>query len=269
MLGKLIKYDLRALLRQMWYLLPILAAAVLTTLVFSLLAGDHQAGLFAFMKGFSLALTIGVAIFGFVRVLILCFIRFNSSMIKDEGYLTHTLPVSETNTVLSKIISSYMCIVITFVAGAAALLAIFWEKGFLKNLWEQFEMLCTTVDISPAGTFALVLLYFAIGGLTTLLLVFAAISLGQLHNKGKTGMAVAYGIGFYFVHEIVNIIILVVSIIKDKTGEFWTAIFADTNPVSFTEIMNLTTAILCFMAIMCFVYTIIMVKVFGKHINLE
>lgn len=106
MLGKLMKYELRA---TAIYFLPIYVVLVLVSglrYVVSLISQKFSNGFSAF-SGFSLSaiyllLALGLAITTFIVIII----RFYKNLLGTEGYLMFTLPVSVEQNILAKLIPS-------------------------------------------------------------------------------------------------------------------------------------------------------------------
>lgn len=117
MLGKLLKYDFKAILKYWWI-------AAISSLAFSAAGG----ACFAFVtriEDFSPALIIPlilfiflayIAMFGFILAsFIFIFTRFYKNFFTDEGYLTFTLPVTRFELLNSKLISSVSILIFTIV----------------------------------------------------------------------------------------------------------------------------------------------------------
>ena len=109
MLGKLIKYDFKAMCR---YLYPIYIALVVLTLVFSLMVK------FNFDEGFLFSIFAFLFIAALNGSIIACVFftvtRFSRGLLKNEGYLSFALPVSTATHILAKVINA---IIWAFVEG--------------------------------------------------------------------------------------------------------------------------------------------------------
>ena len=63
------------------------------------LGGRYPA--FSLVRGISLMLFVLLLVAGYVFVYVVCVMRFYQSMVRDEGYLTHTLPVTKGRLLIS------------------------------------------------------------------------------------------------------------------------------------------------------------------------
>lgn len=181
MLKQLLKYEFKATGRIYGGLyLAILAAAVLAG--FSLRSssnGDFS----AVMLLVYIALAVAVAV-----VLLMTIVnRFTRNLLGREGYLMHTLPVTEDDLILSKLISSVvwaLCSMIVWVASFAVFLLVFsmgsWNfPEVWKKIWEIFSQ----ID----GSMWRVLLLGLLNGLLSLtgsiLCIYAACMIGHQFKK--------------------------------------------------------------------------------------
>lgn len=105
MLGKLIKYEMKALMR---YLIPF--CVVMVALFGAMVIG--------FASKFETVIAMSVGLIFMVSIMwmliggfIVVFVRFNQGMFSDESYLIHTTPVSANKILLSKLISHTLLIV--------------------------------------------------------------------------------------------------------------------------------------------------------------
>ena len=103
MLGKLLKHDFKSLLRRIWPAFLILFASAGLCRLFWRLGEAYPA--FNLVRGLALTLFILLLVAGYLFVCVVCIMRFYQSMVKDEGYLTHTLPVTKGRLIFSKVFS--------------------------------------------------------------------------------------------------------------------------------------------------------------------
>ena len=111
MLTKLLKYDFKSIFKSLApiYLIAILLAFL--TRIFNIAADkvsllEYPAG---FVSGLTVIVIIGIPFITFI----LGIAKYYTNMVKDEGYLTHTLPVRTTSILFSKIIIGSLIIFIT------------------------------------------------------------------------------------------------------------------------------------------------------------
>ena len=133
MLGKLLKYDLRSMLKTIslfW------AAALVLALVnhFTMNSLNFESSNFlidAFLHFIPLLLYIGIMIAMGVLTLLIVIQRFYNGLLKDEGYLMFTLPVKPWQLITSKGLSA---VIVSFISGLVAVLSI-----FVLAPWDMFD----------------------------------------------------------------------------------------------------------------------------------
>ena len=201
MLGKLIKYDMKALNRFLIIIhcFLLLAAALLrifvTGRIYNLESEENGVllGLFVILY---FILVVGVSI----GTLIIVGVRFYTNLFSSEGYLTRTLPVTSGQHLLSKTITG--CIwgcIDTLLILAATYYTIFTPavKGvYSQHREEILELLGLTgkyadTPVSVAVLFLLLLLIE--DTLSKIITLYASIVLGQLFSGHRVlGAVVAY-----------------------------------------------------------------------------
>ena len=123
MLGKLLKYDFRAMWKQFSVIWP--AALVIALINRFTHPFNRQGGLGVeneLLAVITITVFIGVMCAMFVVAMVFVLTRFYRGLLGDEGYLMHTLPVKTWQLVLSKLVCA---IVVTVVNVAVSFLAMF------------------------------------------------------------------------------------------------------------------------------------------------
>ena len=118
MLGKLLKYEIPAMGRK---LLPLYAAWLVTALFLGLVSQTAKSKT-EFMVVISGILFTAVATAIFVMMIVLIVQRYTNSLLGDEAYFNHVLPVTVTEHIGNKAISATLWV---FVTALVALLAAF------------------------------------------------------------------------------------------------------------------------------------------------
>lgn len=211
MLGKLLKHEFRATGRVM---LPVLGVLILIALLFNVSVRFYDANstvlvnvLFAFVV---FAFVAGI-IAAEIIALVLMINRFYKNLLGEEGYLMHTLPVTVHELVWSKIIVSFVWFLLT---NLVILLVIGCTALFLSgtNLTEAFRFYPGWNELwSEMREFGLYprhfivlgfeyLLLLLLGGVTTCLHFYAAMSLGHCfaNHKGLFSVLAFIGISMAF-----------------------------------------------------------------------
>ena len=102
MLGKLIKYDLKALAK---ILAPLWGVLLVMGIIFGISIRSNLEGIGNTMIVFSLVVIVAVIVAIFVVNVIIVIQRFWKGLLQEEGYLMFTLPVTTRSLILSKVIS--------------------------------------------------------------------------------------------------------------------------------------------------------------------
>lgn len=239
MLGKLFKYDFKEM--GTFYLpLYMIYAGIAAAFTILILIGQHSAllaenALFSLLFGvITVAYTLAVIALVIISGLIVVY-YFYRKFVTEEAYLTMTLPVAPWQQILSKMLSSAVWQVLTWVIFAASIGLVLLLTGAIQEIRNSLEisfaLRMAWIEISHeigmnAGTVVLGVIYMVIGVITGPLLYFAAISIGQMVNKHKILMSVAayviisIVVTFIFANSALNIFadttnqLLIVSIIE-------------------------------------------------------
>ena len=216
MLGKLIKHEFRATARIM---LPVMGALMVLALLANLSIRGLTSGL-SDVPVLRILFVLIVVFFGIaiiatiVMAIVLMVSRFYRNLLKDEGYLMFTLPVSAHELVWSKLIVSMVWFLLTgllifLVMGLTALnlantnlemiIEQFpsWQEisQFLREAGIQREVITL---ICQAG------LGILLGAIVTCLHFYAAMSLGHMFTKDKILLSIVFFIGISFAFNLLS-----------------------------------------------------------------
>lgn len=192
MLGKLLKYDLRSMLKSF---LLIWGGALVIALInhFTLNAGGRLTGLLeTFSTLIPLLVYIGILIAMVVLTLLFIIQRFYNGLLRDEGYLMFTLPVRPWQLITSKGISAVIVTVISALVGVASIMLLVSWSSLRQFLSQLFSLYGADAYLSTAMklllTFeAILLVIFSLA--KSIYQVYAAIALGHLFRRHRVGMA--------------------------------------------------------------------------------
>ena len=202
MLGKLMKYDFRCMIRKfgpLWAGLVAMAAINGFT-VGHVLENSRFDGVLAFLFG-GLPIVVLFALWVATCVMMIVFVceRFYKGLLGDEGYLMFTLPVTPAEHIASKLIVALVMELLTGLAALAGMLAfvmVYDGAGFLEGL-REFGAFLARLDI-PQGVPGLIALLFLLAFASTVctdLQIYQAISLGHLAKKNRVAMSVIAFVG--------------------------------------------------------------------------
>lgn len=193
MLTKLIRHEFRATSRIMW---PIFAGMLALTLAMRASQNVLQNDFPWLLNLLAVLVTIGF-VFGIMALcfapLVLSAVRFRDHLLKDEGYLTLTLPVNMHQLLASKLIVSavwyaaaFLAVVLLCMIGAFDFSDWRVVPQFASDLFLSFRKLDSSMQ-GQALLFALEVFLFCVLGVTAVsLIVYAAYAVGFSFNKHKS-----------------------------------------------------------------------------------
>lgn len=235
MLGKLLKHEWKGIWKVPTLLLGILMLiGLIAGLTFSMPIWDSDwVGLP--MSGVMLIVTFFFALSGVnIGITIYLGVRYYKSMFTDEGYLTHTLPVSARELLLNKVITMSAWNLIT-IAGVLVSLVVFGGVAFLalKPLNSEFarDVIRALADLpelfaDPSlagfqGFCASLLLMMLTSAFSGTMILIGAITLGQMVRKHR----ILGAIGAYFainaVVQMVNTMVMMPMTFGSMNNIWW------------------------------------------------
>lgn len=196
MLTKLLKYEFKATARTYGTIyLALLFVAGLLGFTFRVENDFTESRVFDVL--FTLYDLLAVALV--VVTIITVIHRFTRNLLGREGYLMHTLPVTEAQLVGSKLISSAVWLLASAVVGVVSLVVMFcvgadFTQLDFSNLWDDWAALRTSFE----GDLLAILLWTAllcyVRTLCTMLCIYAACMVGHLF-RAHNGVA---SVGAFF-----------------------------------------------------------------------
>ena len=207
MLGKLLKYEMKGTGRTLvpFYGLMLLLAVItrifngINIHKFSTL-GEIAMGIVAFAYGLTMASVMMLTAFLVIQ-------RFYRTVYGDEGYLTHTLPVKSRDIIISKTASAFLWIVLSAVVAFTSVMIIGYQAGMWNELMYALDYLKEEIMLSQilgSGANLILLGIFAL--ISTTLMIYMSISIGQIFKRKLIGSLGAFiGVSF-IVNTITGII---------------------------------------------------------------
>ena len=121
MLNKLLKYDLKYMIKNMaiFYILSIFFA-ITTRILFYM----EQSVIINIIGQISVGCMFAMIVNTLINTMMRSWVRFRDSLYKDESYLTHTLPVTKNNLYNSKFIQTLIFFFISFIVAFITVLDI-------------------------------------------------------------------------------------------------------------------------------------------------
>lgn len=131
-----------------------------------------------------------------ISTLVLVIRRFFKNVYGREGYLTFTLPVNVHQIILAKLFAAFIWQLLS----AMVILASFAIIILQGTSWREFLIVLPTIigAINPVDI-AIFVAYFSVSSLTGILMIYLAISIGQLFNDHRGIFAFVAYLVIYFV----------------------------------------------------------------------
>lgn len=211
MLGKLLKYDIKDILKGMTPIYLVLILMALLIRGFGWLT--EQVSVFQYITMITTVIFAILAIVSFVFCFLLSIKNFYQKILKDEGYLTNTLPVKKVSINTSKILSSMLIVIITGIVVIAACLIAFYTKNAFESFWTQIDMQLTQLGYNSYLYIALILGIIVLSYTATISMINCALAIGHGFSSNKLTYSVIAGVIIYFIYQIINIIGIVILIV--------------------------------------------------------
>lgn len=178
MLGKLLKYELKATSRVF---IPLYIAILVVSIVNGLSLNLEILNI----QGLATIVLMCLFISLFVITIVVTIQRFNKNLLKDEGYLMFTLPVSSKHLVLSKYLTSLIWTFLSFIVALLSFTIIFTIATYgdfnYSYFINEFNLLFSNMlNLNILGQFLKIILLMIISYTIFIFNVYLALSVGQL-----------------------------------------------------------------------------------------
>ncbi|MFT3984521.1 MAG: hypothetical protein QM697_11485 [Lachnospiraceae bacterium] len=200
-------------------------------------------------------------------------VRFYKTMYSDEGYLTHTLPVSVHTLIVGKGLAAAIWLCITYVMLFVSILFLVFTQAnpselriiyqeFLKGI-DEFNQISTT----PFSFFVwMIPIMLILSAVYSFLNLSASLAIGQLFTKHKIIGSILAFCGIYAIVQVFSFIQLTF------TGYF-NLLFYDGSFSSATETINYIRLTLAtsigFSFLLCVIFYLVTWKLTDKKLNLD
>ncbi len=147
-------------------------------------------------------------------------VRFYKNLFTAEGYLSFTLPVTPTQHILTKLFTAMLFYAATAVTVLLSVCIItmgdvLCEVG--KAIGYLWRVLVDEVGAHLAFYVAELTVLLAVLLMTTLLLYYACMSVGQLSNKNRVLMAVAAFFVYYLITQVFGTVVIVIGFVVPES----------------------------------------------------
>ena len=261
MIRKLMKYDLKKMLRVLIYIYIVSISLSIITRLINI--GKEIQVIFIIgqvFAGLTYSALCSILVNTFVHILLV----FYKNFYKDESYLTHTLPVSKNKLFLSKYLSSLIVILSSVIVCIISLFIMFYSKSFMTSL-KNFINISISGFNMPVGLFISLIILIIFSQICTMIsMAFTAIVKANSYNSKRTIKGLSWFAIYYIGAMIITLLLAII-------------IFSITGNISLLFAKNLTQfAFLCLLFIALFAYIsyailfyLICKKLFNKCVNVD
>ncbi len=211
MVKKLFKHEILYYVRTLSIFLPwVLLLGVLSRIFLSV---NKEHFVLDIVKGSSAALLVISAVALMFFAFAIGIVRFYKNIYSSEGYLTFSLPVTNFQHILVKLIVSVLVLLLAL-AFSLSSLSIAFSGEPLKSIFmligDAFRFLASVADVTHIVFYVIEAVLIAIVAVfSSPLLFYACISLGQLAKKNRILLA----IGVYYLHSMIGQVLATIVII--------------------------------------------------------
>lgn len=285
MLGKLIKYEWKGLRFPLMIMMIVLAGTMILTCGVILTINPKLDETLAWYSGVALTLSFLLYYFGIIGctlgTTLIVVVRFYKTCYTDQGYLTHTLPVTPHQLLNSKILTAIFTQLLMIFAIILSIFIIlqvgihhvfsFIPDYSYAELRHEFSIVFADILDSFEDEFGLrlglyiayLLFYCIVGVISNVITLFGCVSLGQLYAKHRIVGAIAAYFLLQFVMMIIGYITAIPMYTRMLAGTYYdnATVFGIMSP---TMNMSLLTTVL--LAVVMYFVNLHMMT---KKLNLE
>ncbi len=253
-LKKLLKYDFRSNLKIFLFIWPGIILLALSSVIFRLLpSGNHVT------QGLEVSMTVAYCL-GLVGACILALVvsilRFYKGLLRDEGYLMFTLPVTTGRLILSKFIVALVTVPVTCLLSIGGMWLVFFNlerTSMLSYLILQLR----SMSGEDWLTLALSVLVVFAGLASKLAQVYFSCSIGHLAKKHRVLLSVVCYYGISVALETVSVM-------------FFSTLNSVTELVIFRmSMLQLLLVMVLILSALAAVYLVLTRTVLNRRLNLE
>lgn len=207
MLGLRLKYDLKSLFRLVW---PLYVVGIALPIGIRVFGWVQNLPIFdSFVFEMISVMYMGIYVISLVALVIWPIVvtvrDFFNSMLKDEGYLTNTLPVSRNILFISKEVAGLM----VFCLSGLILVLSLWILSMDFPVQVYFSGL-PLQDGHAIGVIILMVLMILASFYQSITMIFLSMMLGQMHRSNKGLFSVVYYFLINFGMQVLALILLMI-----------------------------------------------------------
>ena len=264
MLNKLLKYDLKYMIKNMaiFYILSIFFA-ITTRILFNM----EQSVIINIIGQISVGCMFAMIINTLINTIMRSWVRFRDSLYKDESYLTHTLPVTKSELYNSKFIQTLIFFFISFVVILISLFIAYYSKENWLAITNYVKTITTGLNMSTSFFITMAIIIIFLEVFNAIQCGFLGIILGNKMNNGKIGYSVLFGFITYLVAQSLILgLVFVYGLFDSSIMELFKTATINIDVEAF-KVLAILSSLLYIMII--FIMSILCKKELNKGVNVE
>jgi len=198
MLNKLLKYDLKYMIKNMiiFYMLAIFFA-ITTRILFNM----NQSIIINIIGQISVGCMFSMIASILINTVMRSWVRFRDSLYKDEAYLTHTLPVTKNELYNSKFIQTLILFFISFTVILVSLFIAYYSKDNWIAITNYIKTITIGLNMSTSFFINLFIMLIFLEVFNAIQCGFYGIILGHKKNNRKLGYSILFGFIIYIIAQ--------------------------------------------------------------------
>ena len=264
MLNKLLKYDLKYMIKNMsiFYILSIFFALT-TRILFNM----EQSIIINIIGQISVGCMFAMVINTLINTIMRSWIRFRDSLYKDESYLTHTLPVTKNELYNSKFIQTLIFFFISFVIILISLFIAYYSKENWLALTNYIKTITTGLNMSTSFFITMAVIIIFLEVFNAIQCGFLGIIIGHKMNNGKLGYSVLFGfITYLLAQTIILLLVFIYGLFDPTVMELFKTATINIDVKAF-KVLAIVSSLLYIVII--FIMSILCKKELNKGVNVE
>ena len=264
MLSKLLKYDLKYMIKNMtvFYLLAIFFA-ITTRILFNM----NQSVIISIIGQVSVGCMFAMITNILINTIMRSWVRFRDSLYKDEGYLTHTLPVTKSDLYNSKFIQTLIFFFIGFVVILISLFITYYSKDNWLVITDYIKTITTGLNMSTSFFIIIIITLIFLEVFNAIQCGFLGMILGHKKNNGKIPYSILYGFIIYLLAQLLVLaLVFMYGLFDSSIMELFKYDTVSIDVKAF-KVLAIVTSLLYLVII--FIMSILCEKELNKGINIE
>ena len=264
MLNKLLKYDLKYMIKNMaiFYILSIFFA-ITTRILFNM----EQSVIINIIGQISVGCMFAMIANTLINTIMRSWIRFRDSLYKDESYLTHTLPVTKNDLYNSKFIQTLIFFFISFLVILISLFIAYYSKENWLVITNFIRTITTGLNLSTSFFITMAIIIIFLEVFNAIQCGFLGIILGHKMNNGKIGYSVLFGFITYLLAQgLILGLVFVYGIFDSTVMELFKTATINIDVTAFKTLAIVSSSLYI---IIIFIMNILCKKELSKGVNVE